>query len=66
MIEFHPEKRIFHHVKYSRRGYVVPRLDGRILAGSTSEDVGYDKGTTETAARDLLKVATEISPRFGT
>ena len=65
MIEFHPEERIFNHVIYSRRGYVVPRLDGRILAGSTSEDAGYDKGVTETAARDLRKMATEISPSFG-
>jgi len=65
MIEFHPKKRIFHHVIYGPRGYVVPRLDGRILAGSTSEDVGYDKGVTETALRDLEAMATEISPSFG-
>src|SRR6185503_4515180 len=65
MIEFHREKRTFQHVIYSRRGYVVPRLDGRILAGSTSEDVGYDKSVTESAVRDLHAMATEISPRFG-
>jgi glycine oxidase len=64
MIEFHPEKRIFHHAIYGRRGYIVPRLDGRILAGSTLEDVGYDKDVTDTALRDLRSMATEISPSF--
>jgi glycine oxidase len=65
MIQFHPEKRIFHHVISGCGGYVVPRLDGRILAGSTLEDVGYDKGVTETAIRDLHAIATEISPHLG-
>jgi glycine oxidase len=64
MIEFRPGEGAFRHVIYSRQGYVVPRLDGRVLAGSTSENVGYDKGITETAAKDLHAMASEISPMF--
>jgi glycine oxidase len=64
MIEFHPTERPFRHVVYSRRGYLVPRADGRVLAGSTSENVGYDKGVTEIAAKDLHAMANEISPIF--
>ena len=64
MIEFHPRERFFQHVVYSRRGYVVPRIEGRILAGSTSEVVGYDKSVTETAAKDLHAMANEISDTF--
>src|SRR5205085_10592448 len=33
---------LFRHVVYSPRGYVVPRRDGRLLAGSTSEHEGLD------------------------
>lgn len=34
-------------VLYENGMYLVPRADGHILAGSTLEDVGFDKGTTE-------------------
>ncbi|HJS52252.1 MAG TPA: glycine oxidase ThiO [Pyrinomonadaceae bacterium] len=64
MIEFRPSRPLFRHVIYSRLGYLVPRIDGRILAGSTSENVGYDKNVTESAARDLSDMANEISDAF--
>ncbi|HEV2704838.1 MAG TPA: glycine oxidase ThiO [Pyrinomonadaceae bacterium] len=50
------------HVVYTRRGYVVPRLDGRILAGSTTERVGFNKLVTAGGVRDVLAHALEISP----
>ena len=62
MIAFQAAKRLFQHVIYSRHGYMVPRLDGRILAGSTSENAGFDKSVTESAALSLREMATEISP----
>jgi glycine oxidase len=52
------------HVVYSRRGYIVPRRDNRILAGSTTEFVGFDKSVTSSALQTLIEVATEISPRM--
>ncbi|BCB26372.1 putative D-amino acid oxidase [Sulfurimicrobium lacus] len=42
--------------------YLIPRLDGHILAGSTLEDVGFDKTTTEQAKAMLYAQATEILP----
>jgi len=42
--------------------YLIPRLDGHILAGSTLEDVGFDKNPTEEARAMLYAQATEILP----
>jgi glycine oxidase len=52
----------FSHVVYSRRGYVVPRNDGRLLVGATVEDVGFNKSVTDEGIEHLLQVGTEISP----
>lgn len=62
IIAFQTTKRLFCHVIYSHRGYVVPRTDGQILAGSTSESVGFEKATTEIAAIELREMASEIAP----
>jgi glycine oxidase len=50
------------HVVYTRRGYVVPRRDGRILAGSTTERVGFQKTVTAGGVQTILASALEISP----
>lgn len=42
--------------------YIIPRDDGHILAGSTLEDVGFDKGVTEAARIDLSRRAAELLP----
>ena len=42
--------------------YLIPRRDGRILIGSTLEDVGFDKSTTATASASLLESARHILP----
>ncbi len=42
--------------------YLIPRLDGHILVGSTLEDVGFDKTTTEEARAMLYAQATGILP----
>ncbi len=62
IITFQTAKRLFQRVIYSRRGYVVPRTDGRLLAGSTSENVGFDKNVTKDAAAGLRDIACEIAP----
>lgn len=62
MVAFQTAKRVFQRVIYSRRGYLVPRTDGRILAGSTSEKMGFDKSVTESAAAHLRGIALEIAP----
>lgn len=62
MISFHTAKRLFSKVIYSPRGYLVPRQDGRILVGATSEDVGFDKKVTDWASEILRETALEIAP----
>jgi glycine oxidase len=42
--------------------YLVPRLDGRILVGSTEEDVGFVKDTTVGAINELLALACRLVP----
>jgi glycine oxidase len=52
----------FRHVIYSPRGYVVPRRDSRLLAGSTTEHVGYDKRVTCGGVHAITGHALEIAP----
>lgn len=42
--------------------YVVPRYDGRILIGSTEERVGFQKGNTAGAVRELIAFAESLVP----
>jgi glycine oxidase len=62
MIAFHTAKRLFQKVIYSPRGYLVPRMDGRILAGATVEDAGFDKRVTAAGIEFLRENAFEIAP----
>lgn len=49
-------------VVYQDGHYLVPRTDGHILAGSTLEDVGFDKATTIEARVALLNFAYSLVP----
>ena len=62
MISFQTVKRLFSKVIYSPRGYLIPRQDGRILVGATSEDIGFDKSVTDLANDILREKALEIAP----
>ncbi len=42
--------------------YIVPRVDGHILAGSTLEDVGFDKTTTDEAKAQLHAFIARLLP----
>ena len=42
--------------------YLVPRRDGLILIGSTQEDAGFDKSTTEDGIEGLREFAESIIP----
>lgn len=50
------------HVVYSPRGYLVPRRDGRLLAGTTTEHAGFDKSLTDAGRRTIATFAREIAP----
>ena len=62
MISFEARPQLTHHVIYSPRGYCVPRQDGRLLAGSTSERAGFAKRVTAGGIRSILESAHEILP----
>jgi glycine oxidase len=49
-------------VIFSDKGYLVPRADGRVLCGSTMEEVGYERGVTAEGLRGVLALAIEIAP----
>ncbi len=52
-------------VVYGEGQYLVPRVDGHVLAGSTLEPVGFDKATTEAARRDILAFVQRVLPEVG-
>ncbi|PYS41528.1 MAG: glycine oxidase ThiO [Acidobacteria bacterium] len=62
MLCFQTAPREFGHVLYTARGYLVPRRDGRVLAGSTLEHAGFDKSVTSEAAASIKSMAFEIAP----
>ncbi len=62
MIGYKTAKRLISRVIYSRRGYVVPRMDGRILAGATTEDAGFENTVTNSGIEKLKRTAMEIVP----
>jgi glycine oxidase len=53
---------LFRRVLMWRSQYLVPRPDGRVLVGSTEEDVGFVKSTTAGAIRELLALACWLVP----
>lgn len=66
MICFDAKPQLARHVIYSPRGYLVPRHDGRLLAGSTSENAGFTKQVTAGGISHILANAHEISPKIST
>lgn len=62
MICFAAHPQIARHVIYSSRGYLVPRRDGRVLAGSTAEQVGFARGVTNEGLAAIKSMAKEIAP----
>ncbi|HZG51457.1 MAG TPA: glycine oxidase ThiO [Pyrinomonadaceae bacterium] len=53
---------LIRHVVYSPRGYLVPRRDGRLLAGTTTEHAGFDKSLTDAGRETIERHAREIAP----
>jgi len=51
-------------VLWSDKIYLVPRNDGRILAGSTVEDVGFDKNVTAGGLEKIVSGTLELAPEL--
>jgi len=47
---------------YGNGGYVVPREDGNVLVGATSEDAGFDERTTDEGIEWLRRSAIQLFP----
>jgi glycine oxidase len=65
MLLFKAEAGLLPHILLQDGIYLIPRLDGQILVGSTLEDVGFDKSITEDAQVSLLSKAVAMFPPLG-
>ena len=52
----------FQHTIYARSGYLVPRADGRVIAGATEELAGFDAQTTTAGISSIRATATALVP----
>lgn len=64
MLLFHARPGVVKHITMHNGSYVIPRQDGRVLVGSTLEDVGFDKRTTEQAQQELTQIAFGLFPQL--
>jgi glycine oxidase len=64
MILFRGPAPPFRRVLNEGSRYLVPRDDGYVLAGSTEEEVGFDKRTTPEAIAELSQLAYELVPEL--
>jgi glycine oxidase len=62
MVLFSCERPLIRRIINEGTRYLVPREDGRVLAGSTEEEVGFDKRTSEEAIADLAEFARGVVP----
>ena len=53
---------VVQRITLSQDRYIIPRKDGRILVGSTTEDVGFDKSTTASIKQELHDYAVSTIP----
>jgi glycine oxidase len=62
MVSLRADELKIERVLWSEKVYVVPRNDGRILAGATVEYVGFDKHVTAGSVHKILSAAIELAP----
>jgi glycine oxidase len=62
MILFRTDRPLLRQIVSAGPRYLVPREDGRLLAGSTEEDVGFHAETTVAGLQELQNFATRLVP----
>lgn len=62
LIALRPDGLRLQRVVRTESGYLVPRRDGRIVAGSTSENAGFEKRVTPEGIRKILDTALQLVP----
>ncbi|MDZ7663688.1 glycine oxidase ThiO [Thiohalophilus sp.] len=62
MILYRGEPGALRRIVLSQDRYIIPRRDGRVLVGSTIEEVGFDKSTTDEALATLREAGEQLVP----
>jgi glycine oxidase len=62
MIALRCESVKIHRVLWKEHTYLVPRNDGRIIAGSTIERTGFDRSVTAGAVKKILSEVLQFAP----
>lgn len=62
MLLFAASPSLISHILVHQYRYLIPRLDGYILAGSTVEDVGFERKTTAAGRETLYRAAIDLVP----
>lgn len=62
MVLFRSQPGLIRSVINEGPNYLVPRVDGHVLAGSTVEEVGFDQSNTEEAIGQLIQFAESLIP----
>lgn len=62
MLLFRAEPGLIRRMVLYQGRYLIPRRDGRVLVGSTLENTGFDKGTTEAARHQLYEAGLHMLP----
>jgi glycine oxidase len=57
-----PKRELLRHVLRSPEIYLIPRTDGRLLAGATVENAGFDKRTVPETIQRLRRAAIAMLP----
>lgn len=62
MLVFDAQPGLVNRVVLSGGKYVIPRRDGRVVAGSTLEHTGFDQSTSQQAKDELSDMAIDLFP----
>lgn len=62
MLLYKLAKPAFNEILYCEDFYLIPRRDGHVLAGSTVEDVGFNKSVSAVVKEDLIRKAGALLP----
>ncbi len=62
MLRMDPAAPLLRHVVWVPKGYLVPRLDGRLVVGATVEERGFDESLTAGGIFALLETAWRALP----
>lgn len=62
IIQFDGPPGLLSRILLAEAKYILPRRSGRLVVGSTLEEAGFDKGTTEEGLEELRAAAVKLLP----